>query len=110
MSPFFTFIRNSFDSHLRNPCDSILLRKLFRAPKYTPRQIPEKETVDEIIFKIPTVRDRLLLELMARGGLRVGEVLKLRVKDVEDQRLILRYPKSGKEEEIVFIPQKVATG
>ena len=108
MSAFFTFIRNSFDSQLRNPCDSILLRKLFGAPKDTPRQILEKETVDEITFKISTVRDRLLLELMARGGLRVGEVLKLRVEDVEDQKLILRYPKSGKEEEIVFIPQKVA--
>ena len=38
----------------------------------------------------------------------MGEVLKLRVKDVEDQKLVLRYPKSGKEQEIVFIPQKVA--
>jgi len=27
----------------------------------------EKETVDEMVFKIPKVRDRLLVELMARG-------------------------------------------
>jgi integrase len=44
---------------------------------------------------------------MARGGLRVGEALKLTPRDVEEQKLILRHPKSGKEEEVVFIPQKV---
>ena len=45
---------------------------------------------------------------MARGGLRVSEVLKLKARDVEDQKLILRNPKSGKEQELVFIPQKIA--
>jgi integrase len=45
---------------------------------------------------------------MARGGMRIGEVLKLRLKDIQDRKLILRQPKSGKEHEIVFIPQKVA--
>ena len=64
--------------------------------------------MDEVVFKIPRIRDRLLLELMARGGLRVSEALKLTPRDVEDRRLILRAPKSGREEEVVFIPQKVA--
>jgi integrase/recombinase XerD len=45
---------------------------------------------------------------MARGGMRTGEVLKLRLKDLQDQRLILQTLKSGKEQEIVFIPQRVA--
>ena len=49
-----------------------------------------------------------MLELMARGGMRVGEVLKLRPMDVHDRKLTLRDPKSGKEREHVFIPQKVA--
>ncbi|GAB6906481.1 hypothetical protein JCM12296A_23160 [Desulfosarcina cetonica] len=30
------------------------------------------------------------------------------VKDLQDQKLVLEAPKSGKEQEIVFIPQKVA--
>jgi len=51
----------------------------------------------------------LILELMARGGLRIGEVLKLTKRDVQGGRkLILRNPKSGKEREFGFIPQKVA--
>ena len=45
---------------------------------------------------------------MARGGMRVGEVLKLTPRDVQDRKLTLRDPKSGKEREHVFIPQKVA--
>ncbi len=40
--------------------------------------------------------------------MRVGEALKLRLNDIQDRKLILQEPKSGKEHEIVFIPQKVA--
>ena len=72
------------------------------------RQILEKETVDEIIFRTPKPRNRIILELMARGGMRIGEVLGLRVRDVDGCKLILKAPKSGKEAEVVFIPQKVA--
>ena len=53
-------------------------------------------------------QERLILELMARGGMRIGEVLKLTPKDIEDRKLTLRAPKSGEEREIVFIPQKIA--
>ncbi len=45
---------------------------------------------------------------MARGGMRVGEVLKIRPIDVQDHKIILPEPKSGKESKLVFIPQKVA--
>jgi integrase len=48
-----------------------------------------------------------MLELMARGGMRVGEVLKLRAADILDRKLILNDTKSGKEQELIFIPQKV---
>ena len=45
---------------------------------------------------------------MARGGMRVGEVLKLKAKNVHSRRLVLTDPKSGNQTEIVFIPKKVA--
>jgi integrase len=44
---------------------------------------------------------------MARGGMRVGEVLGLKPQDIEDRKLILHEPKSGRDQEIVFIPQKL---
>jgi len=49
-----------------------------------------------------------MLELMARGGMRVGEVLKLTPNDIEDRKIFIRDAKSGKEIEVVFIPKKVA--
>lgn len=45
---------------------------------------------------------------MARGGMRISEVLKLTPADINDRRLTLREPKSGKEQEFIFIPQKIA--
>jgi len=49
-----------------------------------------------------------MLELMARSSMRVGEVLKLRPMDIEDRKAVIRNPKSGKEAEAAFLPQKVA--
>ena len=85
-----------------------MIRKNYRQKGTSRWEIIEKGTIDEIIFRTTKNRNRLLLELMARGGMRVGEVLKLRFKDLQDQKLILEAPKSGKDQEIVFIPQKVA--
>jgi integrase/recombinase XerD len=104
----FNFVKNTFDQEFRNPCDTSMLKKLFRAKPSYHWDIIEKETVDEIIFKTSKPRNRLMLELMARGGMRVSEVLKLTPSDVTDRRLTLREPQSGREQEFIFIPQKLA--
>jgi integrase/recombinase XerD len=108
LSAFFNYVKNSLDSDFQNPCDNPSLRKLFRAVKPSQLKILEKDVVDEIIFRTRNQRNRLMLELMARSGMRVGEVLKLRQIDIEDRKAIIRDPKSGKEAEAVFLPQKVA--
>ena len=108
LKALFNFIRNNLDTQLQNPCDTPMLRKLFRVGKLVHWQVQEKETIDEVIFRTIKVRNRLMLELMARGGMRVGEVLKLTGGDVEDQKLLIRNPKSGKETEVAFIPKKLA--
>jgi len=105
---FFNFCKNNLVSDLKNPCYSPMLRQLFRATSPPYWDFIEKETIDEIIFRTTKIRNRLILELMARGGMRIGEVLKLTPKDISDQKLILRDPKSGRENEIVFIPKRVA--
>jgi integrase/recombinase XerD len=53
-------------------------------------------------------RAALILELQARCGLRIGEVLGLRVADVRGRRLNLRRPKSGRDEESAFMPETLA--
>ena len=108
LSAFFNFIKDNLGTDYSNPCDSPALRKLFRAKVKTHWDILEKDTVDEIIFRTDKIRDRLLLELMARGAMRIGEVLKLTPNDIADRKLLLREPKSGRESETIFIPKKVA--
>jgi site-specific recombinase XerD len=75
LTAFFDFLRNNFDGDLQNPFDSPMLPKLFRPKAVVHWEIIEKETVDEIIFRTDNVRNRPMLELMARGGMRVSEVL-----------------------------------
>ena len=108
LKAFFNYIKISIDPNFQNPCDTPILRKIFKDRKPPPWPIFEKELIDEIIFKTTNPRNRIMLELMARGGMRVGEVLKIRPIDVQDRRITLPDPKSGKESEVVFIPQKVA--
>ena len=105
---FFNFIKNNLDPDFINPCDSPMLCKLFRIKIKTQYDILEKETVDEIIFRTVHPRNRLMLELMARGAMRIGEVLKIVPSDVSERKILLREPKSGRECEMIFIPQKVA--
>jgi integrase/recombinase XerD len=108
LAAFFNYIKNSVDPDFQNPSDNPALRKLFKAGKLTQFKILEKDVVDEIIFRTPNPRNRLILELMARACMRVGEVLKLKADDIEDRKAIIRDPKSGKDVEVVFLPQKVA--
>jgi integrase len=104
----FNFIRQNLRPGLQNPCDAPMLKKLFRCGKPVQWDILEKETVDEIIFRTTKVRNRIMLELMARGGMRIGEVLNLTPRDINEQKLTIRDPKSGKDEEVVFIPGRLA--
>ncbi len=108
LKSLFNFVKNTVIPDLSNPCESAVLAKTFRAGKLPPWKILERDAVDEFIFKTDNPRNRLMLELMARGGMRIGEVLKLKPKDVQDRKLHLPNPKSGRASEVVFIPKKVA--
>jgi len=72
--------------------------------------IIEKEAVDEIIFRSSKIRNRLILELMARGGMRIGEVLKLTPNDLQDRKLTLRDPKAAENERSFSFPRRLPNG
>ena len=108
LSALFNFVKNSLDPKFENPSETPILRKLFKDPKPNHWDILEKEVVDEMVFRTENPRNRLMLELMARGDMRAGEVLSLTPRDIEERKIIIRDPKSGREAEVVFIPQKVA--
>lgn len=108
LKAFFNFIIEKCCPDMKNPCSAPLLSKTFRMPKQTPKIILDKEVVDEMIYNTKNPRNRLMLELMARCGLRIGELLGLRVSDCSDRKLNINTPKSGKEGEIAFMPEHIA--
>jgi len=108
LSAFFNLIANSLLPELKNPCQSPAAKNLFKRPKTTQWVILDKDTIDEAIFRTVNRRNRIMLELMARGGMRISEVLNLKPSDIDDQKLLLQDPKSGRELEVVFIPKKIS--
>jgi integrase len=108
LKAFYNFIIDRCSLNMKNPCNTSLLRKSYRTPKQVMRKILERETVDEMIYNTKGVRDRLILELQARCGLRIGELLKIKVSDISDRTITLRTPKSGKESELAYMPENVS--
>ena len=62
LKAFFNFIKNSIDPNINNPCDTPILRKIFKDRKPPPWPIIEKEVIDEIIFKTVNPRNRIMLD------------------------------------------------
>ena len=87
LSAFFNYIKNSVDPDFQNSCDNTPLRKLFKGGKQAQFKIREKDVIDEIIFRTSNPRNRLMLELMARACMRVGEVLKFRTLHLREDYL-----------------------
>jgi len=58
---FYNFIIDRCSLNMRNPCNTALLSKSFRAPEQLPHKILERETVDEMIYNTTKHRDRLIL-------------------------------------------------
>ena len=108
LKAFYNFIIDRCSLNMRNPCNVSLLSKSFKAPKQVPHKILERETVDEMIYNTGRKRDRLILELQARCGLRIGEVAEDPGVDVTDRTINLREPKSGKETERAYMPENVS--
>jgi integrase len=52
-------------------------------------------------------RNKIMLELMARAGMRISEVLNLTPMDIDERKLFLQKPKSGRQGEVVYIPSKL---
>ncbi len=106
LTALFNFAIERFGLKTPNPCQSPLLRKTFRGPKPSLRRILDRDTIDELIYRTTDLRTRLLLELQARCGLRIGEVLTLTSTCVEGRKLTLASPKSGRPE-VAFMPTRV---
>ena len=108
LKAFYNFAIERCAADFKNPCSYPLLSKSFRAPRQVVKKILDKEVVEEMIYNVRNKRDRLILELQARCGLRVGELPKITASDVSERKLLLREPKSGKDTETAFMPEQIA--
>lgn len=90
LSSFYNFSINTALPALTNPCNTAVIKKLFKRPQAIQWQLIDKETIDEIIFRTMNTRNRLMLELMARGGMRIGKVLNLRPYDIQERNLTIK--------------------
>ena len=84
------------------------LKKMYIRIKTSAFNVLEKEVVDEIIFRTNHIGNRIILELFARAGMRISEVLKLTPNDIDGRKLTLRNPKSAIEKEFVYIPKRLS--
>ena len=107
LASFYNFSINTGLPALTNPCNASVIKKIFKRPQAIQWNIVDKETVDEIIFRTINIRNRLILELMARGGMRVGEVLNLTPADIQERSLAIQNPKSGRAGYTVYVPRKI---
>ncbi len=108
ISAFFNFVADTFELNLINPCAKGIIKKLYKQPRHTSPELLDKEIVDEIIYRAQG-RDRLILELMGRTAMRVGEVLNMRAAhlNVEVNTILIEQPKSGRQGEVVYLPQRL---
>jgi len=106
---FFNFIIEITEADFHNPCLRPMVKKLFKCQKFTSPKLLEKDLIDEIIFRTTAERDRLLLELMGRAGMRIGEVLNIRRAniDFDNSTILITEPKSGRAGEKVYVTKKL---
>lgn len=106
---FYNFIIDTTEADYPNPCLRPMIRKLFKTPRGSSPKLLEKDLIDEIIFRTVDKRDRLILELMGRSGMRIGEVMNIRSADIDFDKatILIREPKSGRTGEKVYITKKL---
>jgi integrase/recombinase XerD len=81
-----------------------------RAPQRVP-VILSVEEVARLLAAVPTLRERAAMELAYGGGLRLSEILHLKITDVDSTRMILRVEqgKGKKDRNVMLSPTLLET-
>lgn len=108
ISALYNFTKEAFDIDVSNPCSKGIIKKLYKKPRFVPPELADEESINEMIYRADG-RDRLMLELMARAAMRIGEVLSITPADLETDAnvIVLKNPKSGRERENVQLYKRL---
>ena len=84
---------------LDTPCKGI---KQFKVAKKIKIYLKESET-DSILSNCKSVKDKLVIALLLYTGIRVGEIAKIKISDINDNHLLI-HGKGRKERKVILIP------
>ena len=62
LASFYNFIINTNLPSLTNPCNTAVIKKIFKRPQAILWNIVDKETIDDIIFRTMNIRNKLMLD------------------------------------------------
>jgi integrase/recombinase XerD len=80
----------------------------YQRPPYCLPVTLSVEEVKVLLDAAGSIRDRALLELAYAGGLRLGEVVRLKVTDIDSQRMIIRIQQGkGKKDRNVMLARSL---
>lgn len=81
-----------------------------RAPQRVPVTLSRAE-VSRLLVAVPSLRDRAAMEIAYASGLRLGEVLHLKLTDIDSERMILRVDqgKGKKDRNVMLSPALLLT-
>ena len=97
-----TFWRNCILTMRWNPCSSPLLNKMHRNSKAEIDETVGNEKIDEIICRTRNHKDRVLPDLQARCGLRMGEVLKIRPLDISGRKITIQGQRVARKPKVLL--------
>ena len=111
LKSFYEFVKEELNEPNReNPV--WVKRHAGRIPKQLPRDLRDEE-VERLLAIVTDLRDRNMLLLMLYGGLRVEEVVNLKVAGLSDElkegetTFKLRVRGKGRKERVVYLPEEV---
>ena len=79
-----------------------------------PQRLPVTMSVEEVrrlLAAVPGVRERAAMEIAYAGGLRLSEVLQLKLADIDSQRMVIRVEqgKGKRDREVMLSPSLLQT-
>jgi site-specific recombinase XerD len=81
-----------------------------RAPQRLPVTLSAEE-VRRLLDAAPSLRERAIMEIAYSGGLRLGEVLRLKVTDIDSEQMVIRIErgKGGKDRQVMLAASLLET-
>ena len=85
----YTFLKYLVDNDLL-PFDILYKKISIKAPMVLPRAIPT-EDLEQLLAAVTSIRDRALILLLLHTGMRIGELLQVKMKDIilEERKILL---------------------